>query len=320
MNPENLELIDAQLSKIGLTEKERKQIIDKLILDVSQNQQQNETLSARFLMYRKNHETTANIPVLIQLDFINHNQHYELHSFKASSEQKEIQVPIRNTNLTVDQAFNLLQGRSVHLPGVGLNGTEGKGAWLQLDLSKANDSGSYKLNSYSGLEPVSLKNELQKLEIKDFNNNTVSIKIIESSIQQGNLVKVTLEKNGHQPTVLIEAAPKENSLRIYSDQGYRLSLTPDSLALKLEVNPNWRKPKDLIRMVNDGIEINKPQLSSETIRGLHSELKSRLEEKGTLTPAENKLKEMLSPVLKFMNENSGESSKQYEQKAVGMKM
>jgi hypothetical protein len=319
MKAENVELIDSQLNKIGLTEKERRQITDKLIWNISQSQQQFENLSERFLIYRKNHETTASIPVLLHLDFRNHNQNYEVHSFKASADQKEIQVLIRNTTITVDQAFNLLQGRSMYLQGVGQNGKEGTGTWLQLDFSKVNDNGSYKLNSYSGLEPVGLRNELQKLEIKDF-NNTVSNRTIEASIQQGNLVKVTLEKNGHQPTVLIEAAPKENTLRIYSDQGYRLSLTPDSSALKLEGNPNWRTPKDLVKMVNDGIEINKYQLTSETIRGLHSELKSRLEEKGALTPAESKLKEMLSPVLKFINENSGESSKQYEQKAVGIKM
>lgn len=319
MKPENTELIDSQLTKIGLSEKERRQILDKLIWDTSQNQQQVETLSQRFLINRKNNETTDNIPVLLHLNFKNHNQNYELHSFKASSEQKEIQVPIKNTTITVDQAFNLLQGRSVHLQGVGQNGREGAGAWLQLDFSKPNDNGSYKLNSYTGLELVSLKNELQKLEIKDF-NNTTSNKAIESSLQQGNLVKVTLEKNGYQPTVLIEAAPKENTLRIYSDQGYRLSLTPDSSALKLEGNPSWRTPKDLMKMVNDGIEINKYQLTSETIRGLHSELKTRMEERGTLTPAESRLKEMLSPVLKLMNENSGESSKLHEQKAVGVKL
>lgn len=320
MKPENVELIDTQLTKIGLTEKERRQIIDKLNWDTSQNQQQLENLSQRFLVYRKNHETTDTIPVLLHLNFRNHNQSYELQSFKASSEQKEIQVPIRNTTITVDQAFNLFQGRSVHLQGVGQNGREGTaGAWLQLDFSKANDNGSYKLNSYTGLEPASLRNELQKLEIKDF-SNTVSNRAIESLIQQGNLVKVTLEKNGYRPSVLIEAAPKENALRIYSDQGYRLSLTPDSSALKLEGNPNWRTPKDLMKMINDGIEINKYQLTSETIRGLHLELKTRMEERGMLTPAECKLREMLSPVLKFMNENPGESSKQHEQKTIGVKM
>src|SRR4051794_32692334 len=145
MKLENVELIDSQLTKIGLTEKERKQVIDKLIWDTNQNPQQVENLSERFLVYRKNHETTANIPVLLHLDFRTHNQNYELHSFKLSSDQKEIQVPIKNTTITVDQAFNLLQGRSVHLQGVGQNGREGAGAWLQLDFSKGNDSGSYKL-------------------------------------------------------------------------------------------------------------------------------------------------------------------------------
>ena len=62
MKPENVDIIDSQLTKIGFTEKERRQVIDKLIWDTSQNPPQLENLSERFLVYRKNHDKSTAFP------------------------------------------------------------------------------------------------------------------------------------------------------------------------------------------------------------------------------------------------------------------
>ena len=115
-----------------------------------------------------------------------------------------------SNNITLKEAFNLMQGRAVNKD---LTTREGQlyNAWVQLDFKNTDQSGNYKLKKFHQNYGFELEKALSKLPIKELGSNQDKSRLIES-LQKGNRQSVTFTENGSEQKRLIEANPQFKSL------------------------------------------------------------------------------------------------------------
>lgn len=126
----------------------------------------------------------------------------------------------KQDNITLKEAYNLMSGRAVHKE---LSTKEGEkyNAWLQLDFKETDANGNYKVKQFHENYKYDLQATLNKYPIKELQNETDTQRLLES-LQRGNRQSVTLEINGKEQKVLIEAVPQFKSLNFYDGSNQRL--------------------------------------------------------------------------------------------------
>ncbi|NCU05992.1 MAG: hypothetical protein GXC73_18665 [Chitinophagaceae bacterium] len=129
-------------------------------------------------------------------------------------------INAKEENITQKEAYNLLSGRAVHKELTTKEGEKYNG-WLQLDFKDTDASGNYKMKQYHENYGYDLQATLHKHHIKELQNETDAQRLMES-LQRGNRQSVTLETNGKEQKVFIEAVPQFKSLNFYDSSHQRL--------------------------------------------------------------------------------------------------
>ena len=126
----------------------------------------------------------------------------------------------KNNNITLKEAFNLMQGRAVNKD---LTNKEGQlyNAWVQLDFKNTDQSGNYKLKQFHQNYGFELEKALSKLPIKELGNEQDKSRLIES-LQKGNRQFVTFSENGTEQKRFIEANPQFKSITVYDGNSQRI--------------------------------------------------------------------------------------------------
>lgn len=126
----------------------------------------------------------------------------------------------RGNGVTTKEAFNLLEGRAVNKD---LTNKEGEkyNAWVQLDLSKKEENGNYKLNRYHENYNFNFKAEVDKLILKPMTSDLEKQFI--KSLEKGNVQSAVFLKEGQEVKLFVEANPKERTLNLYDGKMNRLS-------------------------------------------------------------------------------------------------
>ena len=126
----------------------------------------------------------------------------------------------KNNNITLKEAFNLMQGRAVNKD---LTNKEGQlyNAWVQLDFKNADNNGNYKLKQFHENYGFELEKALAKLQIKELGNDQDKTRLIES-LQKGNRQSVTFLENGSEQRRYIEANPQFKSITVYDENAKRI--------------------------------------------------------------------------------------------------
>ena len=126
----------------------------------------------------------------------------------------------KNNNITLKEAFNLMQGRAVNKD---LTNKEGQiyNAWVQLDYKNTDQAGNYKLKQFHQNYGFELEKALAKLPIKELGNEQDKTRLIES-LQKGNRQSVTFTENGTEQKRLIEANPQFKSITVYDGNEKRI--------------------------------------------------------------------------------------------------
>jgi hypothetical protein len=145
----------------------------------------------------------------------------------------------RGNGITTKEAFNLLEGRAVNKDLVNKEGQE-YNAWLQLDFSKKEENGNYKLNRYHENYNFNFAAEMQKLILKPMNEEQE--KQLMQSLQKGNLQSVTFLKEGAEVKMFIEANPRERTINLYDEKMNRLS--EEQKADFVELSPRKAQHKE----------------------------------------------------------------------------
>jgi|GEM_PF-5692037 len=158
----------------------------------------------------------------------NDKDEYLFSKFNLQLKHPQYPDPIRQTfyinqgekNITLEQASNLLSGRSVYRE---LSNREGEkyNVWQTVDFKQTDKYGNYVLQPYGEKYGFNLENALNKRTIQEMQDPAKKQALV-TSLQNGNQALVTMTINGEDKKVLIEAVPRFKSLNVYETNGVRI--------------------------------------------------------------------------------------------------
>lgn len=126
----------------------------------------------------------------------------------------------KGKGFSAEQAFNLVQGRSVYRDDLLTLGGVPYRAWMKLDLDKPRDRhNNLNFNQYH--DPAygfDLGKVLDKFNIKELEDPAKRV-LLEASIKNGNRPSVTTVKDGKEVKLLVEAVPRDSQLNMYQVNG-----------------------------------------------------------------------------------------------------
>ncbi len=207
MNQKNFDFLKETLKYLGFD--------DKLNAELEKNMKDDNTEFRLQQVYEFNKK-----PIDATLYFKKGGQQelYYFNKYQATIKIKEEQRTTvfyidKNSGVTLKEAFNLLQGRSVFKELSNKAGEVYK-AWLQLDLQQKEESGNYKQKQFHenyGYDVVQAIEKLPIPELQDQKQKDILVK----SLKKGNLQSVNFENEGLVEKMFIEANPQFKSITVY---------------------------------------------------------------------------------------------------------
>lgn len=123
--------------------------------------------------------------------------------------------------VTAKEAFNLLEGRSVHKELTNKEGEPYK-AWIQLDFANKDKHNNHEIKQYHENYGYDLKAAVEKFAVADL-NDVAKEKSLMQSLQKGNIQSVSIDKDGSTSKMFIEANPQYKSVTLYDGQMKRVA-------------------------------------------------------------------------------------------------
>lgn len=162
----------------------------------------------------------------------------------------------KGKGFSMEQAGNLLQGRSVYRDDLlNLAGMTYK-AWMKLDFDKPKDRfHNFTLNQYH--DPsygFDLKKVLDKFNIRELADPAKREKL-EESLKNGNRPMITTQKDGQDVKLRIEAVPRYSQINMYAENGKPEKREQFLKELDLKVSSGKSKSKEKEVEQGQGISI-----------------------------------------------------------------
>lgn len=147
---------------------------------------------------------------------------YKVQLQKEGSEETLAQTIYinRGNNITLKEAYNLMEGRSVNKDLTNKAGEE-YNAWIQMDFKDADTKGNFSLKHYHQNYGFDLETALSKHPIKELKNQGHKEDLM-NSLKKGNRQSATFIKDGKEVKQYIEAAPQFKTLTLYDASQKRL--------------------------------------------------------------------------------------------------
>jgi hypothetical protein len=125
---------------------------------------------------------------------------------------------IRNgNNITAQESFNLVAGRAVNKELFTANGDRYE-AWLKLDFSQKDKYGNYEVQQFHQNYGYDLDKALNRFPIKELADAEQKGQL-EASLKKGNMQQVTMDVDGKETKMYIEANPRFRTLNIKEELG-----------------------------------------------------------------------------------------------------
>jgi len=164
----------------------------------------------------------------LQFKKSNERDMYFFNNYNLSVKNDQHPDPLKQTfyisnkedNITLKEAYNLMSGRAVHKELTPKEGEKYK-AWIQLDFKEMDKHDNYKMKQFHQNYGYDLAATLAKHPIKELADGQDKTRLLES-LQRGNRQSVTININGQEKKVFIEAAPQFKSLNFYNSNQQRL--------------------------------------------------------------------------------------------------
>ncbi len=155
----------------------------------------------------------------------------------------------KGKGVTGKEAFNLLDGRSVHKDLVTKEGQPYK-AWMQLDFDKQDKNNNFEVKQFHENYGFALKAAVEKFAIAELKEPDKE-KALMQSLQKGNVQSVSIEKDGSSHKMFIEADPQFKKVNLYDsnmklvakeslDQ-YKTGIDKGAKAVKEDVTDDKKK-------------------------------------------------------------------------------
>ena len=209
MNEQNYDYLKNQVKYSGFGDELEQQLKEQMA-----EQQGSFMLNHKTKFGEREGEATLHFRKSDQSDMYFFNK-YELELAKKDQAEaiKQTFYIGRDNNITLKEAFNLLEGRAVNKDLVNKE-QEKYNAWVQLDFKETDNAGNYKQKVFHENYGYDLENTLTKYPVKELNNPEDKQRLMDS-LKKGNRQSVTFLQNGQEEKRFIEAAPQFKTLNQY---------------------------------------------------------------------------------------------------------
>jgi len=220
MNQENFQYLSDNLKYMGFGENLKPELEKNLNEGKGEFQ-----LHYKAEINKKPLEVTMNFRKSDSSDMYFFNNYHA--SLEKGNGQKEEQTFYLNKGkgVTGKEAFNLLDGRSVHKDLVTKEGQPYK-AWIQLDFENKDKNNNSEVKQFHENYGFDLKAAVEKFAIAELKEPDKE-KALMQSLQKGNVQSVTIENDGSSHKMFIEADPQFKKVNLY-DSNMKL-VTKESL-------------------------------------------------------------------------------------------
>lgn len=209
MNETNYEYLRNQIKYTGFGDSLESELREKM-----QKEEPNFTLGFNVQYGNDNAVATLNFNKSKESDMYFFNSYsVELQKENPRENLKQNFYINKGNNITMKEAYNLMEGRSVNKD---LTNKEGEvyNSWLQMDFKQTDTNGNFKLNQYHqnygyDLEAALLKHPIKELENQKFKEDLMD------SLKKGNLQSATFTKQGSEIKQYIEASPQFKTMNVY---------------------------------------------------------------------------------------------------------
>jgi hypothetical protein len=147
---------------------------------------------------------------------------YFFNRYKASIEKsngEKIEQSFQITKgkgVTAKEAYNLLQGRAVKREMTNAKGEEYQ-AWMQFDFDNKDEKGNFKVNKYTENYGYDLRESIARFPVFELDGGDKEKDLLRS-LEKGNAQMATMDKDGEQIKVFLEANPKYKTINVYDEQ------------------------------------------------------------------------------------------------------
>jgi|GEM_PF-274792 len=208
MNKENFQYLSDNLKYMGFGEN-LKTDLEKNLNEGKEDFQ----LHYKAELNKKPFEVTMNFRKSDTSDmYFFNNYHASLEKSKGEKVEQTFYLN-KGKGVTAKEAFNLLDGRSVHKELVTKEGQPYK-AWIQLDFENKGKNNNFEIKQFHEKYGFDLKAVVEKFPITDLKEPDKE-KALMQSLQKGNVQSVTIEKDGSSHKMFIEADPQFKKVNLY---------------------------------------------------------------------------------------------------------
>ncbi|WP_461791342.1 hypothetical protein [Pedobacter sp.] len=219
-NEDNYSFLNSQLENMGFTDYPQNELIKKMksnrtefsisqSFDFSTHLGPNTGKASATLQFSKSEETG--------MYFFNR---YDMAVVRSNEQDLTTQTFYTNNRITVKEAYNLMNGRSVFKKIKNKDGEE-REVWLQLDFRNTDKNGNFLLARY-GKEYFDLSSQLDKYAFKGL-EYAQSKAEFSNKLKKGNRQKATLVfPNGKEKNCFVQANPSARSLVFFDENQTRL--------------------------------------------------------------------------------------------------
>lgn len=135
---------------------------------------------------------------------------------RANGEKVEQSFPIsKGKGVTAKEAYNLLQGRAVKKELTNSKG-ESYQAWMQLDFDNKDDKGNYLIKKYNDNYGYDLRDSVGKFPVLELDAGEKEKDLLRS-LEKGNAQMVSVDVNGEQKKIFLEANPQYKTVNVYDE-------------------------------------------------------------------------------------------------------
>lgn len=220
MNYHNFEFLRNQLKYTGFGEEISINLFQKMIEN-----------STDFILIHKPNLGEHHTEVALYFKKSEHNQFYYFNryfvqiigSINSESITQSFRIN-RKTNITLKEAYNLMNGRSIRKE---MNSNEGNKyyVWLQLDFKERDEYGEFKIKQFHQSYGFDLEKILDQFPIKEMTDIQTAQSLLHS-LHKGNRQIATFTHYGLEEKIYIEASPQTKSINAYNRLSIRISLEP----------------------------------------------------------------------------------------------
>lgn len=200
---------------------------DNISNKLEQNMKQGEREFSIPVSYYVNEKEKLDFNLFFAKD---NNGKYQFESYKATlqsehksqgnTEQRFVFEP--DSIVTATHAYNLLAGRSIQKQFV--SGENNKQtAWIQLDFNDKDALGNHKIKEFKSAYGYDVKEVIQQLPLKELLTAEATEKLLNTLIN-GHRQAVTMQKDGNEQKLFIEANPQFKSVNVYDENLKKISI------------------------------------------------------------------------------------------------